>query len=96
MIFDQVDVSKVIGEYVNLTKKGTRMWGCCPFHKEDTPSFSVNLANDLWYCHGCQKGGNVINFIMEIENMPYPMAVKKLLRDELHINLEDTDLQSTP
>ena len=96
MIFDQVDVSKVIGEYVNLTKKGTRMWGCCPFHKENTPSFSVNLANDLWYCHGCQKGGNVINFIMEMENMPYPMAVKKLLRDELHINLEDADLQSTP
>ena len=96
MIFDQVDASKVIGEYVKLTKKGTRMWGCCPFHKEDTPSFSVNLANDLWYCHGCQKGGNVINFIMEMENMPYPMAVKKLLKDELHINLEDTDLQSSP
>ena len=96
MILDQVDIAKVIGDKVTLTKRGTRMWACCPFHKEDTASFSVNLANDLWYCHGCQKGGNVINFVMEYENLPYPMAVKKLLKDELHINLEDTELQSTP
>lgn len=96
MILDQVDTSEVIGEVVNLTKKGTRMWGCCPFHKEDTPSFCVNLANNLWYCHGCHEGGNVINFVMKYENLPYPMAVKKLLRDRLHIELEDSALQSTP
>lgn len=96
MILDQVDASKVIGEVVKLTKRGTRMWGCCPFHKEDTPSFCVNLANDLWYCHGCHEGGNVINFVMKYENLPYPMAVKKLLKDELHINLEDMELQTTP
>ena len=96
MILDQVDTSEVIGEVVNLTKKGTRMWGCCPFHKEDTPSFCVNLANNLWYCHGCHEGGNVINFVMKYDNLPYPMAVKKLLRDRLHIELEDSALQSTP
>ena len=96
MILDQVDTSEVIGEVVNLTKKGTRMWGCCPFHKENTPSFCVNLANNLWYCHGCHEGGNVINFVMKYENLPYPMAVKKLLRDRLHIELEDSALQSTP
>ena len=95
-ILDQVDASKVIGESVTLTKKGTRYWGCCPFHKEDTPSFCVNTVNDLWYCHGCHKGGNVINFVMEHENLPYPMAVKKLLKDELHLNIDDLDMQATP
>lgn len=96
MIIDQVDTADVISEYVTLKQKGHRMWGCCPFHKEDTPSFCVDRANNLWYCHGCHEGGNVINFIMKYENMPYPMAVKKLLKDKLHINLDDADLQSTP
>ena len=96
MVIDQVDAADVISEYVTLKQRGHRMWGCCPFHKEDTPSFCVNRANNLWYCYGCHEGGNVIGFVMKMENLPYPMAVKKLLKDRLNISLADADLQSTP
>ena len=70
------DIVDVVGSYVNLTKRsGQNYFGLCPFHNERTPSFSVNPGEQFYYCFGCGKGGGVINFIMEMENLPYPDAV---------------------
>lgn len=97
MVLDRVDITKVVSNYVNpLVRKGRRLWGCCPFHKEKTPSFCIDTAKDSWACYGCDCGGNVISFIMKAENLPFPLAVKKLLSDELKIEIEDTQLRRTP
>ena len=98
MIIDRVDLEKVVSGYVGeMKRKGHRSWACCPFHQEKTPSFCVDTAKNLWHCYGsCQEGGTVIKFIEKIENLPFPLAVKKLLKDELHIDLQDADIQSTP
>ena len=98
MIIDRVDLEKVVSGYVgDMKRKGHRSWACCPFHQEKTPSFCVDTAKNLWHCYGsCQDGGTVIKFIEKIENLPFPLAVKKLLKDELHIDLQDADIQSTP
>jgi DNA primase len=68
----------LVSGYVNLQRKGGRYWGCCPFHNEKTPSFSVNAERQQYYCFGCHKGGGVINFIMEVENLPFLDAVQVL------------------
>ena len=98
MIIDRVDLEKVVSSYVGeMKRKGHRSWACCPFHQEKTPSFCVDTAKNLWHCYGaCQEGGNVIKFIEKIENLPFPFAVKKLLKDELHIDLQDVDIKSSP
>lgn len=96
MVLDKVELVDVVSDYVDLKAKGHRAWGCCPFHNEDTASFCVDLNKNLWHCFGCQKGGNVINFVMEIEGLPFPLAVKKLLKDKLNIELKDEELMSTP
>lgn len=72
------DIADIVGEYVHLTKKGNNLWGLCPFHSEKTPSFSVSPNKQIYYCFGCGKGGGVINFIMEIEGLPFPDAVRLL------------------
>ena len=72
----QADIVRVIQDYVSLKKKGANWMACCPFHQEKTPSFSVNPAKDIYYCFGCAKGGSVFNFVMEIERVSFPEAVK--------------------
>ena len=72
------DLVDVVSGYVNLQRKGGRYWGCCPFHNEKTPSFSVSPERQQYYCFGCHKGGGVINFIMEAENLPFLDAVQVL------------------
>ena len=72
----QADIVRVIQDYVSLKKKGANWMACCPFHQEKTPSFSVNPAKDIFFCFGCQKGGSVFNFVMEIERVSFPEAVK--------------------
>jgi DNA primase len=72
----QADIVRVIQDYVSLKKKGANWMACCPFHQEKTPSFSVNPAKDIFYCFGCQKGGSVFNFVMEMERVSFPEAVK--------------------
>ncbi len=75
------DIADVVGAYVHLTKKsGNNMFGLCPFHSEKTPSFSVSLDKQIYHCFGCGKGGGVVNFIMEVENLPYPDAVQVLAK----------------
>ncbi|MCL2843104.1 MAG: DNA primase [Oscillospiraceae bacterium] len=75
------DIVDVVGSYVSLTKKsGGNQFGLCPFHSEKTPSFSVSADKQMYYCFGCHKGGGVINFVMEIESLPFPDAVHFLAR----------------
>lgn len=78
---DRNDIESVVRGYVQLTKRsGQNLYGLCPFHNEKTPSFSVCPSKQLYYCFGCGKGGGVINFIMEIENLSFPEAVEFLAR----------------
>ena len=66
--------------YVALQRKGGNLFGLCPFHNEKTPSFSVSPDKQIYHCFGCKKGGGVINFIMEIENLTFPEAVRFLAK----------------
>jgi DNA primase len=72
----QADIVRIIQDYVTLKKAGANWVARCPFHKETKPSFSVNPAKDIFYCFGCQKGGSVFNFVMEIERVAFPEAIK--------------------
>ena len=73
------DIVDVVGSYVDLSKRsGSNRFGLCPFHSEKTPSFSVSPSKQIYHCFGCGKGGGVINFIMEVENISFPEAVEFL------------------
>ena len=73
-------IDEVVGQYVSLTRKGANLFGLCPFHGEKTASFSVAPDKGIYYCFGCHKGGGVVNFIMEIESLSYPDAVRFLAK----------------
>src|SRR5215467_4843537 len=72
----QADIVRVVGEYVRLKKAGKDFSGLCPFHQEKTPSFTVSPIKQIFYCFGCGKGGDVYNFVMEMEKCEFPEAVK--------------------
>ncbi|WP_297289288.1 DNA primase [uncultured Flavonifractor sp.] len=74
------DIADVVSSYVHLTRKGSNLWGLCPFHNEKTPSFSVSPDKQIYHCFGCGKGGGVISFVMEMENLPFVDAVKLLAK----------------
>ena len=77
----RTDIVEIISGYVRLTKRsGANMFGLCPFHSEKTPSFSVNADKQIYYCFGCGKGGGAINFVMEIENVPFRDALEILAK----------------
>lgn len=84
------DIVDVISEYVKLDKKGKNYFGRCPFHNEKTASFSVEPVKQIFNCFGCGKGGNVIHFIMGIENLDFPEALK-LLADRAKISIPETN-----
>ena len=73
-------IEDVVGQYVNLRRSGSNMFGLCPFHGEKTASFSVAPDKGMYYCFGCHKGGGVINFQMEVEGLSYPDAVRALAK----------------
>ena len=78
-ILAKADIESVVGKYVSFTKRtGQNLFGLCPFHSEKTPSFSVSLNKGIYHCFGCGKGGNSIGFIMEIEKLTYPEAIRFL------------------
>ncbi|HEX8161112.1 MAG TPA: DNA primase [Pyrinomonadaceae bacterium] len=72
----QADIVRVVQDYVSLKKKGTNWMACCPFHQEKSPSFSVSPSKEMFYCFGCGKGGSVFTFVMELEHVTFPEAVK--------------------
>ena len=82
------DIVDVVGSYVALQQKGGSYWGCCPFHNEKTPSFHVLPDKQFYHCFGCKKGGDVISFIKDIENLDYKDAVRFLAK---RVNLEVPD-----
>ncbi len=84
----RVSLEEVVSEYVPLKQKGRRFWGCCPFHNEKTPSFSVDSEAQLYYCFGCHKGGTVVNFVMDMERMDFMDAVR-LLAERAHMELPE-------
>lgn len=82
------DIVDVVGSYVALQQKGGSYWGCCPFHNEKTPSFHVMPDKQFYHCFGCKKGGDVISFVRDIENLGYMDAVRFLAK---RVNLEVPD-----
>ena len=73
-------IEDVVGQYVSLKRSGANMFGLCPFHGEKTASFSVSPDKGIYYCFGCHKGGGPVNFMMEIEGLSYPDAVRALAK----------------
>ena len=73
-------IEEVVGQYVSLKRSGANLFGLCPFHGEKTASFSVAPDKGIYYCFGCHKGGNAVNFMMEIEGLSYPDAVRSLAK----------------
>ena len=87
-LYARTDIVSVVSSYLPLKKDGSRYWGLCPFHHEKTPSFSVNAELNLYYCFGCKAGGNVVQFVMEMERLSYIEAAK-LLADRIHLSLPE-------
>lgn len=74
----RADLVQVVQQYTELKKKGSSWMGCCPFHQEKTPSFSVNRSKGFYKCFGCGKGGSVFTFVMEMEGVSFPKAVERV------------------
>jgi DNA primase len=74
----QADIVRVVGEYVRLKKSGQNFTGLCPFHSEKTPSFAVHPVKQIYHCFGCGVGGDVFQFVMEMEKCSFPEAVRNV------------------
>ncbi|MEG0873355.1 MAG: DNA primase [Clostridia bacterium] len=92
-VISQNDVVDVISEYVALKKSGRNFMGLCPFHREKTPSFCVSLDKQIYKCFGCGEGGNVISFIMKLENIDFWESIE-LLGERAHIDLSRFEVKS--
>ena len=77
-IRDRAEIVEIVGEVVRLKKRGKSWLGLCPFHVEKTPSFTVSAEKQMYYCFGCQAGGNLFTFVMEHERLPFLDAVRSL------------------
>lgn len=89
-IKEENDIVDVVSESINLKKSGRNYFGLCPFHHENTPSFSVSPDKQIFKCFGCGEAGNVITFVMKIKNLSFIEAVK-LLADRVNIDIEPED-----
>ena len=88
-------IEDVVSQYVALTRRGSNLFGLCPFHNEKTASFSVAPDKNIYYCFGCHKGGGPVNFIMEVESLDFPDAVRFLAKKSGMEVPEDNERQST-
>jgi DNA primase len=79
-LLERTDIVEIIGHRVPLKKKGKDHWGCCPFHNEKSPSFSVNPIKQFYYCFGCGASGTALRFLQEYERLSFPEAVEELAR----------------
>lgn len=91
-IIDKAHIVDVVGQYVQLNQKGDRFWGLSPFKAEKTPSFSVSPDKNIWYCFSTQKGGGVVQFVMELEQISYVEALNFLAKKYgINTNQEDEE-----
>ena len=90
-IRDRIDIVEVVSSYLELKRSGVNHFGCCPFHHEKTPSFNVNSARQIFHCFGCGVGGNVFSFLMRIEGLSFPEAVRRL-GERVGIEVADEDV----
>ena len=89
-ILDIARIEEVVGDFVDLKKRGTSLIGLCPFHNEKTPSFNVSVSKGIYKCFGCGAGGDSVRFVMEHEKYSYPEALKYLAQ-KYHIEIEETE-----
>ncbi len=73
-IKNRLNITEVIGDYVKLKRKGPNYWGLCPFHNESTPSFCVTPSKNMFYCYGCNTGGDIFTFVMKYHSMDFKAA----------------------
>ena len=92
-IMDATKIEEVVSEFVTLKKRGFNYIGLCPFHNDSHPSFSVSPTRGICHCFTCGKGGNAINFLMELEQMTYPDALRWLAK-KYHIEIKERELSS--
>lgn len=90
-VAERLSILEVVSDYVQLRRVGANYTGLCPFHAEKTPSFNVNPAREIFHCFGCGAGGNAFSFIMKIEGLGFPEAVKMLAR-KAGVEIEDRQL----
>ncbi|HZH54574.1 MAG TPA: CHC2 zinc finger domain-containing protein, partial [Sphingobacteriaceae bacterium] len=90
-IMDAARIEDVVGEFVDLKKRGASLIGLCPFHNEKTPSFNVSVSKGIFKCFGCGVGGDSVRFVMEHEKYSYPEALR-FLAQKYHIEVEETEL----
>jgi DNA primase len=93
-VAERISIVEVISDYVPLRRAGGNFLGLCPFHGEKTPSFNVNPAREIFHCFGCGAGGNAFSFIMKIEGVSFPEAVKLLAR-KTGVEIEERQLTPT-
>ncbi len=89
-IMDAVRIEEVVGDFVNLKRRGANLFGLCPFHSEKTPSFSVAPAKNIFKCFGCGRGGDAVHFVMEHEHYTYPEALR-YLASKYNITIEERE-----
>lgn len=89
-ILETSRVEEIVGEYVNLKKRGVNLLGLCPFHNEKTPSFTVSPSKGIYKCFGCGKGGSAVNFLMDHEHYSYPEALR-FLANKYNIEVEEEE-----
>ncbi len=92
-IFNSARIEEVVGDFVNLKKRGVNYLGLCPFHNEKTPSFTVSPVKGIYKCFGCGRGGSVVNFVMEHEQVDYVGALKYLAKK---YNIEIVEKERAP
>ena len=90
-IMEATNIVDVVSEFVSLKKRGVNYIGLCPFHNDSHPSFSVSPSRGICHCFTCGKGGNAVNFLMELEQMSYPDALRWLAR-KYHIEIQEREL----
>ena len=90
-IFNSIDIVDLVGDYVSLKRRGANYLGLCPFHNEKTPSFTVSPSKGICKCFGCGKGGNGVNFVMDLEGLSYPEALKFLAK-KYNIEIEEKEV----
>src|SRR5690606_15431329 len=93
-VLDAARIEEVVGEFVDLKKRGTSLIGNCPFHNEKTPSFHVSVSKGIYKCFGCGAGGDALKFVMEHEKYAYPEAIR-YLAGKYHIPIEEVERSPT-